>query len=155
MCAGAPKWPSTCKLQHFKISPASLVEAETRDCFVTERYVIILRTTLEELVHLQTITQLFTDNKTVPGISKDTIKQHNEYAVFLDSWSKNVKNFLIAWKAGQKNVDDYKKKHHSANHDKLVRPIHLWKNKTPRSVPLVLLKLSLQECVNPVDSNMK
>ena len=47
------------------------------------------------MFHSHPITQVFTDNTTAAGIANNTIKQHrqwkNEYAIFLDSWPKNLK----------------------------------------------------------------
>ena len=34
MCAGATKWPNTCKFQHLKFVAASVAEAENEGCFV-------------------------------------------------------------------------------------------------------------------------
>ena len=47
----------------------------------------------------------------------------------------------------------YKK--HYEKHHKRVRSTYLHTDKTPRSVPLVLLKQALQGCVDPSDSKME
>ena len=62
--------------------------------------------------------------------------------------TKNPKNFLITWKSVQENLVDYFTKHHYEKHHKRVRPIYIYTDKTPRSVPLVLLKPLLQGCVD-------
>ena len=78
---------------------------------------------------------------------QETAIPHNEYAIFLDLWSRNAKTFLIAWKAGHENIANYLMKHHSAKHRKYVGLIYLQINKTPRSVPIILLKQALQRGV--------
>ena len=75
---------------------------------------------------------------------------YNQYELFLDSWPKNLKNFLIAWKSGEENLAEYFIKHH-----KRVRTIHMQTDKTPRKVPLVILKPDLKGCVDPKDSNIE
>ena len=96
----------TRKLQYFNFFDASAAEAETRGCFVTREYLLILRNTLEEMVHPQTITQVCMENTTAAGIENDTIKQPQSSAknihYFWISDQKNLKNFLNAWKSGQK-----------------------------------------------------
>ena len=62
---------------------------------------------------------------------------------------KTLKLFLAAWKAGQENLANYFTKHRSAKHHKRVHLIYLQTNKTPRSVPILLLNLSLQGCIDP------
>ena len=64
----------------------------------------------------------------------------------------NLKNNLIAWKSGQENLAEYFTKHNYEKHHKRVRPIYLRLDKTPRSVPLVLLKPALHGCA---DSKME
>ena len=46
-------------------------------------------------------------------------------------------------------------KHHLSKNHKLVFPIYLHIDKTPQSVPPVLLKLALQLCVDTADSKME
>ena len=69
--------------------------------------------------------------------------------------TKTVKTFLVAWKVRQENPTNYFTKHYSAKHHKRVRRIYLHTDKTPRSVPLILLKPEIQGYVDPVDSKME
>ena len=48
---------------------------------MTQATIIILRNTLEEMVHPQTITQVWTDNTTSAGISKYKIKKQQPRAI--------------------------------------------------------------------------
>ena len=66
-----------------------------------------------------------------------------------------LKTFLIAWKSVQEKLADYFRKYHSEKHHKHVRPIYPKTNKTPRSVPPVLVNLDLQGFVDPSDSKME
>ena len=68
---------------------------------------------------------------------------------------KTFKNFLIEWKAGQENLAESFTKHHSIKHHKRACPIYLQTYKTPRTVPLVLLKPYLKGCVDTADSKME
>ena len=158
MCAGAPKWTNTCKLQYFKKIAASAAEAETGGCFVTGRDVIIQQKTLEEMVQPQPITQVCKDNTAASIIENNTIKQQQSRATnmryFLIFDPKTLK-FSHCKKAGQENLAGYFTKNHSAKHHKCVRPIYIQKDKTLWSVPLVLLKPALQGCVHPADYKME
>ena len=66
-----------------------------------------------------------------------------------------LKNFLIAWKAGQVNIEYYLTKHISAKNHKHEHLVYLQTNTTPRSVLPVLLNPSLKGCVDPEYSKMK
>ena len=87
--------------------------------------------------------------------NKTTAITHNEYTIFLDSWPKNLKNFLNARRSGQENIVEYFIKHHSAKHIKHVRTIYTNTDKMQRSVPLILLKFSLQGYVDKIYSKME
>ena len=158
ICAGLPKCPNKCKWQHLKKIAASAAEEETRGCFVTGIYVIIIQNTLEKIGHTQPIIQVRTDNTTAAGTANNTIKKQQSRATNMQYFwihgQKTLKDFLIAWKSGQGNLANYLTKYHSAKHHKLVRTIYLHTVKTPRSAPLALLKTVLQECVDTEDSNM-
>ena len=54
-----------------------------------------------------------------------------------------------------KNLADDFTKHHFVKHHKRVRPIYLQTYKTPRTVPLVLLKPALQGCVDTENPKME
>ena len=126
---------------------------------MTGRDVIIIRNTLEEMIHPQTSAKLFMDNTTSSVIVNDTIKQQKSRAMNMRYFwicdPKTFKNFFIAWKSGQENIEDYFTKHHHVKHHKRVRPIYIQTEKTPRTVLLVLLKPDLQRCVDPADSKME
>ena len=98
------------------------------------------------------------ENKTVSGISNNTIKQQQSCAINMRYFGirdqKMLENFLIAWKSGQENPADCFTKHHFENHHKCVCLIYLQTNKTPHSVPLVLIQTYLQGYVDPEDSNI-
>ena len=55
---------------------ASAAEAEMGALFVNGQEAIILRTTLEELGHIQPPTPIKTDNSTASGIASKSIRQH-------------------------------------------------------------------------------
>ena len=105
------------------------------------------------MVHPHPVKKIRTDNKTASGIDNNTINQHRSRATNMRYFwirdQKTLQKFLILWKAGQDNIANYSTKHYSVKHHKHVRPIYLQKNKTHRSVPIVLLKPSLQGCVDP------
>ena len=46
-------------------------------------------------------------------------------------------------------------KHHSVKQSKRVCPIYLFVDKSPRTVPLILIKPDLQNFVDPVDSKVE
>ena len=46
-------------------------------------------------------------------------------------------------------------KHHSVKKSKSMRPIYLYVDKSPRKVPLILIKPDLQKFVDPVDSKVE
>ena len=50
--------PLKCAQEHLIFFPSSIAESETRCFFITGRDVIILRNTLEELVHPQPVTKI-------------------------------------------------------------------------------------------------
>ena len=58
-------------------------------------------------------------------------------------------------KSEQECLATYFTKHHSAKHHKRLLTIYIQTGKTSRSVLVVLLKMTLQECVDPADLNME
>ena len=58
--------------------------------------------------HTQTITQVRTDNTISSGIANDTMKQRRSHTMnmcyFWTREQKSLKNSLVAWKAGQENM---------------------------------------------------
>ena len=136
ICAGLPKCPNKCKWQHLKKIAASAAEEETRGCFVTGIYVIIIQNTLEKIGHTQPIIQVRTDNTTAAGTANNTIKKQQSRATNMQYFwihgQKTLKDFLIAWKSGQGNLANYLTKYHSAN------IINLY-------VPYIYIQLKLQD----------
>ena len=90
-----------------KFVASSAVEAETGGCFVIGKDVIIIRNTLEEMVHPHPITEGFTYNTTA-SVNKNTINQQQSRAMNMRCFwirdQKILKNFLVAWKSGQKTL---------------------------------------------------
>ena len=69
-------------------------------------------------------------------------------------WINHQKSFwklLIAWKSDQEGLANNFTNHHSAKHHKRVHPIYIHTCKTSQSFPVVLLKISYQECDHPAD----
>ena len=109
------------------------------------------------MVHPHTSTQLFTDNTTSYRIDNGKIKQHQPRAMNTQYlWirdQKTLKKKPLYGKQDKKMLMTIFKSIILKNHNKHVPLIYLNTDKTPRSVPLVLIEPALQECVYPKDSN--
>jgi hypothetical protein len=107
---------------------SSAAEAEIGAVFINAKEGAVLRTTLEELGHIQPPTPMETDNTTATGYINGTIKQKNTKAMDMNFyWIKDqVKQgkFKIYWGPGFQNFADYFTKHHSPAHHKRIRDVY-------------------------------
>jgi hypothetical protein len=97
----------------------------------------------------QPATKMITDNNTVEGIIKGTIKQKRSKSIDMRFyWLKDRQEqgqFDICWESGKTNLADYTTKHHPSSHHKQVRPICLYmKDESPRT---------LQGCIKILSPN--
>jgi hypothetical protein len=108
---------------------ASAAESEVGVCFQNSQSGAPLRVTLSELVHIQPVTPLRTDNSTAFGILNETIKQKRSKAMDMRyHWLTDrvrQKKFDMYWRPGRENLGDYHTKHHSAQHHKDMRGLIL------------------------------
>ena len=144
MCTGAPKWSNTCKLYHFKMCCRFCSRIINRAIFFIRKrchhFTKHIGINGPPTAHYTSMHLQYYSLWNCQWYNQATVIMCNEYAIFLDSWPKTLKNFLIAWKAGQENITESFTKHHSKKHHKRVRPVYIQTDKMPRPVPLVLLK---------------
>ena len=75
----------------------SAAESETGISFVTGRYVIILRSTLEEIGHPNPITKLFMENMAADVITNNTMKQQKTRAMNMQYfWIRDQKTLIFS-----------------------------------------------------------
>jgi hypothetical protein len=117
---------------------SSATKAEVAGLFMNAKELLPIRTTLDELGHSQPATPMRTDNSTVYGIAKKTVKQRRSKAIDMRFYwlQDRVKQgqFHIYWAPGSVNLGDYHTKHHSPAHHKRVRPIYLYMATSPSSL---------------------
>ena len=125
-----------------KFVAASAAEAELGALFLNMREGRIFRLALEELGHHQPPTPIHCDNATTAGIVNGTIRQQRSrmfqmrYFYACDQVDKNY--FNVYWHPGAENLGDYASKHHEPAHHKLVRPIYLHEDNSPRQLTRAL-----------------
>lgn len=112
-----------------KVVVSSAAEAEYGGIFHNAKLAVPMRTTLEELGHIQQQTPICTDNSTAAGIANKIVKQKRSRAMDMGyHWIQDrikQRQFLVHWKPGQMNKADYFSKHHIPGHHKLMRPHYL------------------------------
>ena len=119
-----------------KFVAASAAEAELGALFLNTREGRVFRLALEELGHPQPPTPIHCDNATAAGIVNGTIRRQRSrmfemrYFYACDQVDKGY--FSVYWHPGAENLGDYASKHHEAAHHKLVRPIYLHEESSPR-----------------------
>ena len=105
---------------------ASAAETEIASSYINGTEAVPIRTTLEEMGHLQPPTPVQVDNSTAEGFANETIKQKRSKAIDMRFyWIQDRTRqgqFLIYWRPGVDNLADYLTKHHSAAHHRLMRP---------------------------------
>jgi hypothetical protein len=88
-----------------------------------------LRVTLIEVGHQQPATPLRTDNSTAFGLLNEIIKQKRSKSMDMRyHWLTDrvrQRQFDICWRPEKENLGDYHTKHHSAQHQKDMRPLIL------------------------------
>jgi hypothetical protein len=108
---------------------SSAAEAEIGSVFLNAKEATLLRTTLEEMGHLQPPKPLQTDKTTATGYSNDTIKQIHTHAMDMRFyWVKDrVKQgqLHVYWGPGYQNLANYFAKHHSPTHQKRMREMYI------------------------------
>jgi hypothetical protein len=108
---------------------ASAAELEVGACFQNAQTAAPLRVTLIELGHKQPATPLRTENYNAYGILNETIKQKGSKSMDMKyywlQYRVRQKQFDVYWRPGKDNLGDYHTKHHSAKHQKYMRPIIL------------------------------
>jgi len=116
-----------CKIMKHVLSSAT--EAEIGAIFLNCQQAEILRTTLQELGHLQCTTTIVTDNATANNIINGNAKQKRTKAMDMRyNWilDRQVqRHFHVIWKPGKENLADYFTKHHSTVHHKRVRTLYV------------------------------
>jgi hypothetical protein len=114
---------------------ASAAEAEVAGLFYNGQEAVPLRTTLEELGHIQPATPIRTDNSTAHGIINDTVKQQRSKAIDMRFyWVRDrvrQGQFHIYWAPGKFNLGDYHTKHHPAFHHQDMRPYFVYEPNMP------------------------
>jgi hypothetical protein len=87
-----------------------------------------LRTTLEDLGHLQPPIRIQTDNECAMGILNDTVKQKRSRAIDMRFyWLRDridQNQFVVFWKKGTDNMGDHFTTHHPPAHHELMRPVY-------------------------------
>jgi hypothetical protein len=108
---------------------ASATEADLGAVFQNARDCIPLRIALEEMGQPQAVTPIQTDNACAPGIANKTVKQRCSKSIDMRFYwiCDRIKQgqFIIHWRAGKDNLDEYFTKHHSPAHHKLMRSRYL------------------------------
>ncbi len=109
---------------------SSASEAELATLYYGCKLAVPLRTTLEEMGHLQTKrTMVTTDNITAQGLTMGTMTPKASKS--MDQrfhWLKCCdaqREFAYLWCRGSLNRADYASKHHPAQHHKAVRPFYV------------------------------
>ena len=130
MCVGAPNWPNTCKVQHFKSCCRFCSRIINRRIFCDRKKFH------HSTKHIRRNGPPTSPYKSMHGqynslwncerYNQATAITRNEYALFLDLCPKTFKSFLISWKSRQKHLADYFTKH-----NKRVPPIYLQIDKPP------------------------
>jgi hypothetical protein len=108
----------------------SAAKAEVGALFLNAREgTVLLRNTLDELVHVQPVTPLQTDKSTADGIINGTVKQQRSKAIDMRFyWVRDRSNqghFNVFWAPGRDNLGDYFTKQHPPSHHRLMRPVFL------------------------------
>ena len=108
---------------------ASAAEADIGGLFVNGQEAIILRTTLEELGHIQPPTPIKADNSIVSCIANKSIRQQRSRSRSMDMgfyWVRDIVQqgqFIIYWQPGTDNKGDLYTKHHPPTHRRLHRRV--------------------------------
>jgi hypothetical protein len=104
-------------------------EAEAGSLFINGKEVTVLRTSLEEIGHVQPATPIATDNSTASGIMNRTVKQQRSKAMDMRFyWVQDrvdQQQFWVYWAPGHTNLGDYFTKHHPPAHHRFMRPVIL------------------------------
>ena len=109
-----------------------------------------MRTTLEEMGHLQPATPLHCDNSTAVGIVNNTVKIQRSRS--MEMWCFWVcdqcrnGHFHVVWCPGQEILADYQSKHHPARHHRNVRPWYLQAKNSPRVLPRAATPRAMRGC---------
>jgi hypothetical protein len=110
-------------------------EAESGSLFLNGKEATVIRTSLEELGHLQPATPIATDNSTSAGIMNRSVKQQRSKAMDMRFyWVQDrvdQEQFRIYWAPGRTNLGDYFTKHHPPAHHRFMRPIILGQRAPP------------------------
>jgi hypothetical protein len=92
------------------------------------------RITAEELGHIQPPTQMKTNNSTADGIMNKTVKQKQSKAMDMRFYWLQDRveqgQFRIYWASGKYNLVDYFSKLHPPSHQKKMRTIYLYNERT-------------------------
>ena len=107
----------------------AVAEAEISSIFTIYQTSVPLRVILQELGHPQPPTPIQTDNTTVVGFAKSTIKLKRTKAMDMNFhwiiYRIYQKGFIVYWRPGPANFGDYFTKHHSPDHHCFIRPIYV------------------------------
>ena len=130
---------------------SSAAEAELGALFENCKIAEVIRTTLEEMGHLQSPTAIVTDNFIAHGIANNNLKVKQSKTMDMRFfWVRDrVKqnHFKIHWEKGKVNRADYFTKHHSAAHHKRTRPLYI---NDQLQVNNSLQRSNLRGCINPI-----
>ena len=106
MCMGAPKYTSTCKLQHFKFFCSLCSRSINRGLLRNGKICNHFKNTLEELGHPHPIKKVFKENITSSCIVKYTTKQQRSRAMNMQYFcirdQKMLKTFSLHGNQGKK-----------------------------------------------------
>jgi hypothetical protein len=111
----------------------SAAKAKIGAAYINAQEAVPICTTLAKMGHRQPSTPIQVDNSTAVGFANDTIKQKHSKAIdmrfyWIKNWTKQDQ-FLIYWGPGHSNLADYRTKHHSPAHHRLMRPTYLHQTK--------------------------
>jgi hypothetical protein len=122
---------------------SSAAEAELGALFYNAQDGCTLRTSLEDLGHVQPATLIETDNSCAAGIANQTIKRKRSKAMDMKFYwivdRVTQGQYRIKWRPGKgeskatPNAADYHSKHHSPAHHRLMRSRYL--HEPSRSLP--------------------
>ena len=138
-----------CKVLKHVMSSAA--EAELGALFQNCKVAEIIRTTLREMGHPQTATEVITDNSTACGIANHNMKlKQSKTMDMCFFWVRDrvdQNHFRINWERGSVNRADYFTKHHAPAHHKRMRPLYVTDSQINS-----ITEHDMRGCINPIST---
>ena len=114
---------------------SSAEEAAIGALFINTKAIIPIRTTLNELVHLQPPTPMQTDNEMAQGFATKSIKQRKSKTISMNFYWVQDQQTLgtvdIFWRPKELNMADYFTKHQPPLIHRKMRPLLLFQSNSP------------------------